>query len=111
VYTGWHVEAWHPDYDGKREQFSFGFLRRGEFKGYLTGDFWRALAVWRRYCRYGLPGGRGWTEEPAALLDLFDLFDDARDALDRRRITTTTPGAGGNRADKRRTAGSGRGRS
>jgi hypothetical protein len=68
-------------------------LRRGEFKHYLTGDFWRALGLWRRYRRYGLPGGRGWADEPAALLDLFDLFDDTRDALERRRMKRTPPEA------------------
>jgi hypothetical protein len=49
----------------------------------LTADFWEAFGIWRRYCRYGLPSGRGWIEEPDALLELLDLFDDTRDGLDR----------------------------
>jgi hypothetical protein len=86
VYTGWHTETWHPEYDEKREEFSFGFLKRKEFKSYLTADFWEAFGIWRRYARYGLPSGRGWAEEPDALLELLDLFDDTRDSLDRQRI-------------------------
>jgi hypothetical protein len=104
VYTGWHREKWHSDYDEKREEFSFGFLRRKEFAGYLTGEFRQALDIWRRYSRYGLPGGRGWGEEPAALLDLFDLFNDARDTLDSLNAKAIAEKTGKSNADKRRTA-------
>jgi hypothetical protein len=42
------------------------------------------------YCRYGLPSGRGWLEEPGAVLELLSLFDDARDSLDRLKAGKKT---------------------
>jgi hypothetical protein len=75
-----------------QEPFSFGFLKRREFKTYLTPDFWNALYIWRQYCRRGLPSGKGWAEEPESLLDLLDVFDDARDTLDRLKAEQKTMG-------------------
>ena len=86
VYEGWHAESWHAEYDAKREEFSFGFLKRGEFRDYLTDDFWKAFAIWKRSLLRGLPSGKGWVFESAAVLDLLDLFDDTADFLERRRL-------------------------
>jgi hypothetical protein len=36
--------------------------------------------------RRGLPSGKGWVFESAAVLDLLDLFDDTADYLERRRF-------------------------
>jgi hypothetical protein len=110
VYTGWYAREWEAEYDEKKEEFSFGYLRRGEFRRYLTADFWAAFFIWRRCCRRGLPSGKGWAEEPEALLELLDLFDDTRDALDRLRAERKAGGKEGGDADNRRTAGSRRGR-
>jgi hypothetical protein len=75
-----------------REEFSFGFLKRKEFKNYLTADFWNAFRIWRQCCRRGLPAGKGWIDEPEAILELLDLFDDTRDTLDRLKTAQKTVG-------------------
>ncbi|MDR0878935.1 MAG: hypothetical protein LBN21_12875 [Treponema sp.] len=84
--------TWHPVYDDMREEFSFGFLKRKEFKKYLTPDFYTAFAIWRQCCRRGLPSGKGWADEPEAILELLDLFDDTRDMLDRLKAAQKTTG-------------------
>jgi hypothetical protein len=43
------------------------------------------------YRRFGLPSGRGWLEEPGAVLELLDLFDSAMDSLDRRKAEKKEP--------------------
>jgi len=97
---GWHVETWHPEFDDKKEVFSFGAIPRREIKTYLTDDFWKAFLLWRNYCRYGLPSGKGWAAEPAAIIDLFNLFDDAKDILDTQsRADIERRKAKGNNAD------------
>jgi hypothetical protein len=52
----------------------------------LNEDFWHAFFIWKRCRRRGLPSGGGWRQEPEAILDMLDLFDDTLDRLERERV-------------------------
>lgn len=55
-------------------------MRRKEVAAYLGPGFRYALRVWSRTKRYGLPNGSGWANEPAATMELLDLFEDELEA-------------------------------
>ncbi|WP_162510603.1 hypothetical protein [Treponema endosymbiont of Eucomonympha sp.] len=73
---------WDAQYDEANEKICGKWLKRREFRKYLTDEFWLALSLWADTKRYGFPSGRGWASEPAALIDLIKLFDSERDALE-----------------------------
>jgi hypothetical protein len=74
-------------------------IKRGEVQDYLTPDFYAAYGLWARIKRYGWPHGAGWANEPAALVELVELFDTELELLKEKDRK--------NNAGNRRTAGGG----
>lgn len=51
------------------------FIRRCDFKNYLTEDFYRALRIFAMSENLGcLPFSGGWAEQPADLMEVIELF-------------------------------------
>jgi hypothetical protein len=55
-------------------------LIRGDFKTYLTDDFWHLLHEWRRYKVFGLPYSKPWSQHPANLIKGLFLFEEEYNA-------------------------------
>ena len=73
-------------------------IKRGEVNDYLTSEFYEAYSLWSKIKQYGWPHGPCWIREPAALVDLVELFDTELEFLKEKDRN----------ADNGRTAGSGR---
>lgn len=86
VYEGWHLISWHPEYDEKKELFTFGFLRRKDFKNYLTEIFFKSFTIWSRYRKFGLPSGMGYLNEAGAIIEMLELFDGAFEVLKEKEV-------------------------
>jgi hypothetical protein len=56
-------------------------IKQGEVKKYLTPKFWTAYNLWAKIKRYGWPHGSAWADEPAAVVELVELFDAELDLL------------------------------
>lgn len=54
-------------------------------QGYLTPEFYSAYGLWAKVKRYGWPHGPAWILEPAALVELVELFDSEAELLKERR--------------------------
>ena len=68
-------------------------------QSYLTPEFYAAYNLWAKIRRYGWPHGPDWIREPAALVEMVDLFDDELALLKERDRERN--------AGNRRTAGAG----
>jgi len=44
-------------------------------QGYLTPEFYAAYNLWAKIKHYGWPHGPDWIREPAALVEMVELFD------------------------------------
>jgi hypothetical protein len=49
---------------------------RCEMHKYLTPEFYREMHEWNHYRRYGFRFSGGWAEQPAAYIDLMDVFEE-----------------------------------
>jgi len=74
-------------------------IKQGEVKKYLTLEFYAAYNLWAKIKRWGWPHGSAWVEEPAAVVELVELFDAEFDLLKERDREKN--------AGKERTAGTG----
>jgi hypothetical protein len=66
---------------------------------YLTPEFYSAYNLWAKIKRYGWPHGPDWIREPAALVEMVELFDEETALLKERDRERN--------AGNRRTAGAG----
>ncbi|MDR0443274.1 MAG: hypothetical protein LBH44_07710 [Treponema sp.] len=67
-------------------------------QNYLTPEFYEAYNLWAKIKRYGWPHGPDWIREPAALVEMVELFDIELELLKEKDED----------AGKRRAAGTGR---
>lgn len=62
----------------------------------FTEEYFDALAIWKRWKRYGLPfSPLGWADHPAYIVEIIDTFEDAYQAFTEQEAR---------RADRRRAA-------
>lgn len=77
---------WPPDWGGEYNdaketipwpESDTGYIRvrRGDFGKYITDDLAAAVRTWRKIKRYGWPQGKGYLSEPAAVVEIVELFD------------------------------------
>lgn len=52
-------------------------VKRSEVGQYCDEQFWDVLGIWHRWKRFGFPWTGGWAEQPAYLVDLIDMVEDA----------------------------------
>jgi hypothetical protein len=76
-------------------------VERRRIPEYFTEEYFDALAIWKRYKRYGLPYSIGWAEHPEFIIDIIDIFEDTQAAFNEREAK---------HADSRGTASNNKGR-
>ena len=98
LWDGWHERELKPCYANEKLIGRDWVIKRGEVFDYLSPDFFTAYSLWSRIKQYGWPHGPDWIREPAALVELVELFDIELELLKERDRN----------AGKRRAAGTGR---
>ena len=97
VWDGWHERELKPCYANEKIILRENVVKRGEVNNYLTPDFFAAYNLWGKIKRYGWPHGPAWIHEPAALVELVELFDRELELLkekDRNASNGRTAGTG-----------------
>ena len=54
--------------------------------GYFTEDFYSAISIWSITQRYGLPNNDGWQNEPFAVIEILNLFDNEKSKIEREAL-------------------------